>query len=154
MKVHNIHSQRKRAYKATTNSKHSYPVAPNLLKRNFAADRLNAVWVGDITYIPTDQGWRYLAIVKDLCSRKVVGYAFSDRIDARLATQAPEMAVRREKPMDDLVFHSDWGVQYASHAYRQALESFSIRQSMSRKGDPYDNAVAENFFCCLKCERI
>ena len=74
MKAHNIHSQRKRAYKATTNSKHSYPVAPNLLKRNFAADRPNAVWVGDITYLPTDQGRLYPAIVKDLCSRKVVGY--------------------------------------------------------------------------------
>lgn len=154
MKANNIHSQRKRAYKVTTNSKHSYPVAPNLLKRNFAADRPNAVWVGDITYIPTDQGWLYLAIVKDLCSKKVVGYAFSDRIDARLATQALDMAVRREKPTDDLVFHSDRGVQYASHTYRQALERYSILQSMSRKGDPYDNAVAENFFCCLKCELI
>ena len=92
--------------------------------------------------------------MKDLCSKKVVGYAFSDRIDARLATQALEMAVRRENPTDDLIFHSDRGIQYASLAYRQALEGFSIRQSMSRKGDPYDNAVAENFFCCLKCELI
>ena len=154
MKAHNIHSQRKRAYKAATNSEHSYPVAPNLLKRNFAAGRSNAVWVGDITYLPTDQGWLYLAIVKELCSRKVVGYAFPDRIDAQPTTQALEMAVRREKHMDDLIFHSDRGVQYASHAYRQTLESFSIRQSMSCRGDPYDNAVAENFFCSLKYERI
>ena len=121
MKAHNIHSQRKRACKATTNSKHSYPVAPNLLKRNFAADRPNAVWVGDITYLPTDQGRLYPAIVKDLCSGKVVGYAFSDRIDARPATQASEMAVRREKPTENLVFHSHRGVQYASHTYRQTL---------------------------------
>ena len=86
--------------------------------------------------------------------RKVVGYAFSDRIDARLTTQALEIAVRREKPTENLVFHSDRGVQYASHTYRQDLERYSIRQSMSRKGDPYDNAVAENFFCSLKCELI
>ena len=83
-----------------------------------------------------------------------MGYAFFDRIDARLATQALEMAVRREKPTENLVFHSDRGVQYTSHTYRQELERYSIRQSMSRKGDPYDNAVAENFFCCLKCELI
>ena len=154
MKAHNIHSQRKRACKATANSKHSYPVAPNLLKRSFAADRPNAVWVGDITYLPTDQGQLYPAIAKDLCSKKVVGYAFSDRIDARPATQALEMAVRREKPTENLVFHSHRGVQYASHTYQKTMETYSIRQSMSRMGDPYDNAVAENFFCRLKCELI
>lgn len=95
MKANNIHSQHKRAYKAAANSKYSYPVAPSLLKRNFAAARLNSIWMGDITYIPTDRGWLYLAIVKDLCSEKVVVYTFSDRIGAHLAAQALEISPRK-----------------------------------------------------------
>lgn len=154
MKWANIHSLRKKAYKRTTNSKHANPVAPNLLKRNFQSPHPNTVWVGDITYIPTGEGWLYLAIVKDLCLKKVVGYAFSSHIDTNLALTALDMAVRRQKPQAGLIFHSDRGVQYASAAYRQALEAYGFRQSMSRKGDPYDNAVAENFFSCLKCECV
>lgn len=154
MKLHNIHSVRKRAYKITTNSKHNYSVSPNLLQRDFTADYPNSKWVGDITYIPTDEGWLYAAVVKDLCTRKIVGYAFSDRIDTNLTIAALEMAVRREKPRNGLIFHSDRGVQYASHRYREILAKYGITQSMSRKGDPYDNAVAENFFCCLKCELV
>ena len=110
--------------------------------------------MGDITYIPTDEGWLYLAIVKDLCTRKIVGYAFSDRIDTQLTLAALDMAYRRRKPPKGLIFHSDRGVQYAARAYRERLEAYGIRQSMSRRGDPYDNAVAENFFSCLKCERV
>jgi len=154
MKRANIHSVRKHAYKKTTNSNHTNPIAPNLLYRNFDVPAPNTAWVGDITYIPTGEGWLYLAIVKDLCLKKVVGYAFSDRIDTALTVDALRMAVRRQKPSKGLIFHSDRGVQYASRGYRQELERFGIVQSMSRKGDPYDNAVAENFFSCLKCECV
>ena len=129
MKAAGIHSQRKRAYKATTNSRHNCPIAPNLLQRQFTFSRPNQAWVGDITYIPTGEGWLYLAIVKDLCTKKIVGYAFSQRIDTQLTLDALNMAVRRERPAPGLIFHSD-------------------------QGDPYDNAVAENFFSCLKCELV
>jgi transposase InsO family protein len=154
MKKAHIHSARKRAYKRTTNSNHTSPIAPNLLERNFKFSKPNEAWVGDITYIPTGEGWLYLAVVKDLCLKKIVGYAFSKRIDTQLTIAALDMAVQRQKPKPGLIFHSDRGVQYASIAYRQALETYGIRQSMSRKGDPYDNAVAENFFSCLKCECV
>lgn len=154
MKKYNIHSARKRAYKVTTNSNHNYAVSPNLLKRNFTACEPNTKWVGDITYIPTDEGWLYTAIVKDLCTKKIVGYAFGDRIDSELTAAALELAVSREKPSNGLIFHSDRGVQYAAIRYRNTLAKFCMTQSMSRKGDPYDNAVAVNFFSCLKCELV
>ena len=154
MKLANIQSVRKKAYKCTTNSKHDNPIAKNLLMRNFSCNTPNSIWVGDITYIPTGQGWLYLAIVKDLCTKKVVGYAFSQRIDTRLTLAALNMAVRRQKPLHGCIFHSDRGVQYAAKAFRMALDVHGIVQSMSRKGDPYDNAVAENFFSCLKCECV
>ena len=117
----NIHSIRKKAFKTTTNSKHNYSVSPNLLKRDFTADSPNQKWVGDITYIPTDEGWLYVAIVKDLCLKKIVGYAFSSRIDTNLTVSALKMAVNRQKPQNELIFHSDRGVQYASVGYREAL---------------------------------
>ena len=104
--------------------------------------------------IPTCEGWLYLAIVKDLCTRKIVGYAFSDRIDTQRTLAALDMACRRRRPPKGLIFHSDRGVQYAARAYCERLDAYGIRQSMSRRGDPYDNAVAENFFSCLKCELI
>lgn len=154
MKAANIHSLRKKAYKDTTNSNHRYPVSKNLLNRNFSFSQPNQAWVGDITYIPTDEGWLYCAIVKDLCLKKVVGYAFSDRIDTKLTLAALNMAVTRQRPVPGLIFHSDRGVQYASTDYRNRLKSLNLLQSMSRKGDPYDNAVAENFFSCLKCELV
>ena len=146
MKAAGIHSMRKKAYKSTTNFRHSHPIAPNLLKRQFSFTQPNQAWVGDITYIPTGEGWLYLAAVKDLCTKKVVGYAFSSRIDTQLTLSALDMAVRRERPGPGLIFHSDRGVQYAAEAFRDRLAALGIRQSMSRKGDPYDNAVAENFF--------
>lgn len=154
MKQLNIHSARHRAYRVTTNSKHQHPIAPNLLQRDFYFEQPNQAWVGDITYIPTGEGWLYLAIVKDLCTRRIVGYAFSSRIDTQLTLAALNMAVRRERPARGLIFHSDRGVQYAAHTYRESLLELEFRQSMSRKGDPYDNAVAENFFSCLKCELV
>ena len=132
----------------------TFQIHPNLLQRNFSFDRPDQAWVGDITYIPTGEGWLYLAIVKDLCTRKIVGYVFSDKIDTQLTLAALGMAYRRRKPARGLIFHSDRGVQYAARAYRERLEAYGIRQSMSRRGDPYDNAVAENFFSCLKCELV
>ena len=152
MKQADIQSVRKKAYKKTTNSNHGHPVAPNLLARNFSFSAPNQAWVGDITYVPTGEGWLYVAVVKDLCTKKVVGYAMSERIDTQLALDALDMAVHRQGPGHGVIFHSDRGVQYASTAFRNRLEAGHFRQSMSRKGDPYDNAVAENFFSCLKCE--
>jgi len=153
MRLAGISSIRRLVYKATTNSNHSHPIAPNLLMRNFSFERPDQAWVGDITYIPTGEGWLYLAIVKDLCTKKIVGDAFSDRIDTQLTLAALDMAYRRRRSGKGLIFHSERGVQYAARTYRERLEAF-IRQSMSRRGDPYDNAVAENFFSCLKCELI
>ena len=121
MKLYNIHSIRKRAFRITTNFKHNYAVSPNLLKRDFTAVKPNQKWVGDITYIHTDEGWLYAAIVKDLCLKKIVGYAFSSRIDTNLTVSALKMAVNRQKPQNELIFHSDRGVQYASVGYREAL---------------------------------
>ena len=154
MKAAGIHSQRKRAYKATTNSRHNCPIAPNLLQRQFTFSRPNQAWVGDITYIPTGEGWLYLAIVKDLCTKKIVGYAFSQRIDTQLTLDALNMAVRRERPAPGLIFHSDRGVQYAAAAFRKRLAALGIRQSMSRKGNPYDNAVVESTNRLLKKELV
>ena len=154
MKLDNIHSIRKRAFRITTNSNHNYAVSPNILNRDFTADMPNQKRVGDITYIHTDEGWLYAAIVKDLCLKKIVGYAFSSHIDTNLTVSALKMALNRQRPQNDLIFHSDRGVQYASYGYREILSEYNITQSMSRKGDPYDNAVAENFFSCLKCELV
>lgn len=154
MKLYNIHSIRKKSFRIITNSKHNYAVSSNILKRGFTADKANQKWVGDITYIPTDEGWLYVAIVKDLCLKKIVGYAFSSRIDTNLTISALKMAVNRQRPQNDLIFHSDRGVQYASTGYREVLAEYNITQSMSRKGEPYDNAVVENFFSCLKCELV
>ena len=154
MKKYDIHSIRKKAFKSTTNSNHNLPICENLLNRDFFADIPNSKWVGDITYIKTDEGWLYLATVKDLCTKKIVGYAFSNRINADLVVAALSMAFNRQKPDGDLIFHSDRGVQYASNKFRNTLSEFCITQSMSAKGDPYDNAVAENFFSCLKNELV
>jgi len=154
MKQAKIQSCRKKAYRCTTNSKHDNPIAQNLLMRNFACSEPNRIWVGDITYVPTGEGWLYVAIVKDLCTKKVVGYAFSKRIDSALTIAALKMAIRRQKPPAGCIFHSDRGVQYTSKAFRKVIAKHEIVQSMSRKGDPYDNAVAENFFSCLKCECV
>ena len=111
--------------RGNTNSRHGHPTAPNLLQSKFSFEWPNQAWVGDITYIPTGEGWLYLAVVKDLCTKKVVGYAFSDRIDVQLTLAALDMAVHREKPDDSLIFHSDRGVQYATAAYRERLSQLS-----------------------------
>lgn len=154
MKQANIHSIRTKAFKVTTNSNHRFPAAPNLLQRNFNVTEPNRVWVSDITYVHTDEGWLYVAAIKDLCTKKIVGYAFSNRIDTSLTLEALHMALSRERPAPGLIHHSDRGVQYACSAYRDELLHFGCIPSMSRSGNPYDNAVAENFFSCLKCECV
>jgi transposase InsO family protein/uncharacterized coiled-coil protein SlyX len=111
-----------------------------------------SIWVGDITYNWTGEGWLYTAIVKDLCTKEVVGYAIGDRITKELVIKALKVAIKREKPQAGLIFHSDRGVQYCSNNFKDLLKTNHIHQSMSRKGNPYDNACAENFFSCLKCE--
>ncbi len=152
MKKHNIRSKRKTKWKATTNSKHNLPVAPNLLNQKFDAPLPNTVWVGDITYHWTDEGWLYTAIVKDLCTKEVVGHASGKRMTKELVIKALKMALKRAQSPRGLIFHSDRGSQYCSKAFRSLLKQYKIRQSMSNKGNPYDNAPAENFFSCLKCE--
>jgi len=152
MQENGIRSKRKLKWKATTNSNHNLPVAPDLLEQDFNTELPNTVWVGDITYLWTDEGWLYAAIVKDLCTREVVGYAMGDRIVKELVIKAMEMALRKERPRANLIFHSDRGSQYCAKDFTNQLKANNVRQSMSRKGNPYDNACAENFFSCLKCE--
>lgn len=141
-------------FKATTNSNHSLPVAPNLLKQDFNADEPCQKWVGDISYIATEEGWLYLAAIIDLFSRKVVGWALGARMTKQLVIDAMSQALRIEKPPEGLIFHSDRGSQYASYDYQDLLREHGIRQSMSAKGDCYDNACAESFFATLKKELV
>ena len=142
----------RRRYRTTTDSKHSFPIAPNLLERNFTAHGPDESWVTDITFIWTRQGWLYLAVILDLFSRRVVGWATGQHVDRHLALAALDMALANRCPRRGLVHHSDRGSTYASRDYRKALRSRGIRCSMSRKGDCWDNAVAESFFATLKRE--
>ena len=142
----------RRRFRATTDSNHAFPIAPNLLARDFTATAPNQVWVTDITAIGTHQGWLYLAAILDLFSRRIVGWATSENVDRHLALAALEMAVRERDPGKGLVHHSDRGSTYASGDYRKALRIRGITCSMSRKGDCWDNAVAESFFATLKRE--
>ena len=144
----------RRKFKATTNSKHNWPVAPNLLERNFSVAEPNKIWVTDITYVWTWEGWLYLSIVLDLYSRGIVGLAMSDRITDDLTQNALNQAVGRRNPQAGLIHHSDRGSQYASGDYQALLKKNEIIPSMSRKGDCWDNAVAESFFHTLKVEKI
>ena len=148
-------SVRRRKFRPqTTDSKHDLPIADNLLEQDFTATEPNQRWVGDITYIQTAEGWLYLAVIIDLFARRVVGWATSASPKADLACRALEMAVlRRGKPLE-LVYHSDRGIQYASSDFRRTLARFDILPSMSRKGNCYDNAVAESFFDTLKVELV
>ena len=150
MRNNGIVGKAKKKFKATTNSKHNLPVAENLLKQNFAAQKPNTVWVSDITYIWTLEGWLYLAVILDLYSRQVVGWAMSDRLTSDFVIKALYQAIGRRNPGSCCIFHSDRGVQYASAGFRDVLNSHGFIQSMSRKGNCYDNAVAESFFPYLK----
>ena len=140
----------------TTDSAHAHPVADNLLGRDFAAAAPDRKWAADITYVPTAEGWLYLAAVIDLCSRRVVGWAMADHMRATLCAEALRMALARRDPPADrsLVHHSDRGVQYACGDYRALLERHGIACSMSRRGDCYDNAAVESFFKTLKAELV
>ena len=140
--------------KATTHSKHNEKISPNVLGRGFKADKPNTVWVGDITYIWTGQGWFYLATVIDLLSRKIVGWSMADNMKTGLVNDALKMAIWQRKPHKGLIWHTDRGSQYASKAHRGLLKTHKIEQSMSRKGNCWDNAVAESFFHTLKTELV
>ena len=154
MRQDGLKGQRKYRKVITTNSKHDFPVAPNLLNREFHADRPNLKWVVDITYIATEEGWLYLAGVLDLFSRKIVGWAMSDTIDADLVEKALRMALYQRQPGQELLHHSDRGSQYASHQIRNILAANHILVSMSGKGNCYDNAVMESFWGTLKNEWV
>lgn len=141
-------------FKATTNSIHQLPVAPNLLQQNFLAHQPNEKWVSDITYVWTEEGWLYLAVVMDLYSRKVVGWALSERMTKQLVIDALQMAIWSRKPTKGLVLHSDRGSQYCSYEYQQLLTQHGIVCSMSKRGDCYDNAAMESWNHSFKVEAI
>lgn len=138
----------------TTDNRHDLPIAPNLIARDFTAPAPNRVWLADITYIPTAEGWLYLAAIMDLFSRKIVGWAMRDHMQVDLASAALTMAINQHRPQAGLIHHSDRGVQYASRAYRNALTRAGIAASMSRKADCYDNAPMESLFHTLKTELV
>jgi len=145
----------KKRYKInTTDSNHNLPIAPNILNRDFYASNPDEKYVGDITYIPTLEGWLYLATVIDLHSRKVVGWSMDDTMKVSLVNDALLMAIKTRNPQAGLIWHTDRGSQYASYAHKDLLEQYGIIQSMSRKGNCWDNAVAESFFHALKTELV
>lgn len=144
----------RKKFKSTTDSDHNDPIAPNLLEGDFKVESPDKVWVGDITYVPTNEGWLYVAVVVDLFSRKIVGWSMSSRIKKSLVIRAFEMALKNRKPEPGLIFHSDRGSQYCSKDFRNLVESVKALQSMSGKGNCYDNAVAESFFHTLKVEHL
>jgi len=154
MRAAGLRSKVRRKYRPTTDSKHSFPVADNLLQRDFTASGPDKVWVSDITYIATERGWLYLTVFLDLFSRMVVGWALSSSLSAQMVLTALRRAIRNRRPGSGLIIHSDRGVQYACNDFRQVLENHRFVQSMSRKGDCWDNAVAESFFGILKSELI
>lgn len=138
----------------TTDSNHALPIAPNRLQQNFACEAPDTVWLADISYLPTAEGFLYFAAMKDLCTRKIVGWAMSKTIDAQLAVDALSMAIARQRPSAGLIVHSDRGSQYASADFRGKLAEHRMRQSMSRRGNCYDNAPVESFFSSLKGEYL
>jgi transposase InsO family protein len=149
-----IRCRQKRKFKATTNSNHSLPVAENVLEQTFAPSAPNEVWLTDITYIPTLEGWLYLAGVKDVFTCELVGYAMGERMTQELVSQALFRAVQQKRPAPGLIHHSDRGSQYCSYNYQQLLEQFGMKASMSRRGNCYDNAPIESFWGTLKNELV
>jgi putative transposase len=149
-----LRCKQKRKFRNTTDSKHDLPVAPNLLERNFDMSMPNQAWVSDITYVWTDEGWLYLAGIKDLFNGELVGYAMNERMTRTLVMQALFAAVALKRPAAGLILHSDRGSQYCSHDYRDLAKQFGMTMSMSRKGDCYDNAPMESFWGSLKTELV
>lgn len=154
MREHGLRARGRRRFRTTTDSRQPAPIAPNLLERNFDATAPNQVWVTDVTYVWTHEGWLYLAAIIDLYARRVVGWAVSERNDTGLALEALSKATTARRPPPGLIHHSDRGSPYASAEYRRALAVHGIVASMSRKGDCWDNAVAESFFSTLKVELV
>jgi transposase InsO family protein len=154
MKDLNFKVKMKRRYKNTTYSNHNLPIAPNILNRDFYASNPNKKWVGDITYIHTGEGWLYLATVIDLYSRRIVGWPMDDTMKVSLVNNALNMAITNRNPSKGLIWHTDRGSQYASYSHKDLLSQHGIIQSMSRKGNCWDNAVAESFFHTLKTELV
>ena len=154
MKINGIKPVRTRKHKVTTNSNHSLGIVANVLDGDFTADAANRKWAGDISYIWTAQGWLYLAVILDLHSRRVVGWAVSDRVKKDLAIQALDMAVRLRNPPEGCIFHSDRGSQYCAYDYQKRLQKYKLTPSMSGKGNCYDNASVETFFKTIKAELI
>lgn len=149
-----IESKRRRRFKITTHSKCTKWIAPNILDRRFKTQKPNEVWVGDVTFIATKSGWLYLAVLLDLYSRKVIGWSMSDRNNKGLVLKALDMALKHRRPKAEVLHHSDRGSVYGSDEYQAQLSLNQLKSSMSRKGDCYDNAVAESFFSTLKNELI
>jgi len=154
MRENGIRARHKRRFKATTDSKHTLPVAANLLDRNFTPATPNQVWTADMTYVWTNEGWLYLAVVLDLFNREVIGWSIKPRMTADIVTDALTMAWFRRRPAPGLLHHSDRGSQYASHAFQDKLKEYGMICSMSRKGNCWDNAPTESFFNSLKNERV
>jgi transposase InsO family protein len=154
MREEGLRARRRRRFVRTTDSKHGLPVAPNVLARDFRPPGPNRVWATDITYVPTREGWLYLAVVMDLFSRRIIGWAMGECIDRHLVLVALDMALKGRRPPEGLLHHSDRGSQYASEDYQRALAARGIRCSMSRKGNCWDNAVVESFFSTLKTELV
>jgi putative transposase len=149
-----IRCKQKRKFKATTNSRHTLPVAENILEQQFKVAAPNKVWVSDITYVPTDEGWLYVAAHKDLFSADIVGYAMGERLTRNLVSQSLFKAIAAKRPLEGLIHHSDRGSQYCSHEFRNILEQYGLTASMSRKGNCYDNAPMESFWGTLKQELV
>ncbi len=155
MKVAKISSKIKAKFKpSTTDSNHDNRISPNLLERNFKVDKPNQAWASDITYIFVGNTWMYLCVIIDLFNREIIGWHFDDNMETPLLIKAYENALLSSKPSNDCIFHSDRGVQYTSNEFRSLLEKNKMRQSMSRKGDCWDNAVSESFFKTLKAEKV
>ena len=154
MQANGLRARGKKKFRVTTDSGHGLPVSPNLLERRFDVGEPNRVWSGDITYVWTDEGWLYLAVVIDLFSRQVVGFSMGERMTRALVIDALRMAWFRRRPAPGLIFHSDRGSQYASEDFQRHLAAFGMKGSMSRKGDCWDNAVTETLFGSLKVERL
>lgn len=154
MRENQLFSKHVRKFRRTTDSDHAFPIAENVMDREFAADVANTKWVTDITYVPTAEGWTYLAVVLDLFSRRVVGWKMGATLERSLVLEALRMALSGRKPEKGLLHHSDRGSQYASNEYRELLSAHEMLASMSRRGNCWDNAVAESFFKTLKVERV
>jgi putative transposase len=154
MRENDIRSKVRKKFKATTDSNHALPVAPNLVKRDFTAKEPNRLWCTDITYLWTDEGWLYLAAIIDVFTRKIVGWAMNERMTQGLVLEALEMAVSHQKPDRGLMHHSDQGSQYAAHEYQRRLWRYGMTCSMSRRGQCWDNALMESFFHTLKTEHV